>query len=337
MSPVEGTVILLFLLLGPLAIHFIEQNIEAYCLIIGIIAVTIGGVWTAHLLKQAVTEPLEISAAVVVAGLIFNLLRSRFDHFFARLRHHFSRPLLTFVSIFVIALLSSLITAIVAALVLVETVGLLRLQGEQRPRVAIAGCFAVGMGASLTPIGEPLSTLAARALNLSFFGLFGLLAPYVIPGLIFAAIVAAYLARGDYESHSEQIHARRTTSQILYQALKVFGFVAGLVLVSEAYAPLAGRVISSMSNDLLFWVNMVSAALDNATLVALEVRNMELHRAREAIVALLISGGMLIPGNIPNIVSAGAMRIRSTTWARVGIPMGLVMMAVYFIAFKLIG
>src|SRR5271154_5411489 len=133
MSPVEGTVILLFLLLGPLAIHFIERNIEAYCLIIGIVAVTLGGIWTVHLVKQAVTEPLEISAAVVVAGLIFNLLRSRFDRFFARLRGNVSRPILTFLSIFVIAMLSSLITAIVAALVLVETVGLLRLQGEQRP------------------------------------------------------------------------------------------------------------------------------------------------------------------------------------------------------------
>jgi predicted cation transporter len=56
--------------------------------------------------------------------------------------------------------------------------------------------------------------------------------------------------------------------------------------------------------------------------------------AREAILALLISGGMLIPGNIPNVVSAGALRIGSTEWARVGVPMGLVLMGIYFAVIK---
>ena len=40
------------------------------------------------------------------------------------------------------------------------------------------------MGASLTPLGEPLSTLAARALDLEFMGLFHLLAPWVFPGVL---------------------------------------------------------------------------------------------------------------------------------------------------------
>ena len=52
-----------------------------------------------------------------------------------------------------------------AFLVLVEVVGLLHLAGDKRVRVVVAGCFAIGMGASLTPLGEPLSTLAARALE----------------------------------------------------------------------------------------------------------------------------------------------------------------------------
>jgi predicted cation transporter len=58
-----------------------------------------------------------------------------------------------------------------------------------------------------------------------------------------------------------------------------------------------------MSNDLLFWANTVSAALDNATLVALEVHRMTLPRARDAILSLLVSGGMLIPGNIRRSVA----------------------------------
>jgi predicted cation transporter len=81
----------------------------------------------------------------------------------------------------------------------------------------------------------------------------------------------------------------------------------------------------------------VSAALDNATLVALEVHGMTLPRAREAILSLLISGGMLIPGNIPNIVSAGTLRIGSAAWAKVDVPMGLVMLGIYFALFKFLG
>jgi predicted cation transporter len=46
---------------------------------------------------------------------------------------------------------------------------------------------------------------------------------------------------------------------------------------------------------------------------------------------LLISGGMLIPGNIPNIISASKLGITSKEWARLGLPLGLASMTLYFI------
>jgi predicted cation transporter len=46
---------------------------------------------------------------------------------------------------------------------------------------------------------------------------------------------------------------------------------------------------------------------------------------------LLISGGMLIPGNIPNIVAAGKLKIRSREWALVALPIGAVLLVVYFV------
>jgi len=36
---------------------------------------------------------------------------------------------------------------------------------------------------------------------------------------------------------------------------------------------------------------------------------------------------MLIPGNIPNIIAAHALKIKSTEWARLGVPLGFVLMA----------
>ena len=107
-------------------------------------------------------------------------------------------------------------------------------------------------------------------------------------------------------------------------------FVWALVLVSRAFADLALRYVSMLSGGQLFWANTISAVMDNATLVALEVHSMDPARAREAIIALLLAGGMLIPGNIPNIVAAGILRIGAASWAKIGIPMGLVLLGIYF-------
>jgi len=40
---------------------------------------------------------------------------------------------------------------------------------------------------------------------------------------------------------------------------------------------------------------------------------------------------MLIPGNIPNIIAANKLGITSKEWARLGVPLGLVAMLIYFI------
>jgi predicted cation transporter len=76
----------------------------------------------------------------------------------------------------------------------------------------------------------------------------------------------------------------------------------------------------------------VSAILDNATLTAMEIGpTMQLPQITAIIMGLLIAGGMLIPGNIPNIVAAGRLKINMKEWAVIGVPIGLVIMAVYFL------
>jgi predicted cation transporter len=323
-------VILVLLLFGPLVVHFIERNIELYILTLGVVATLLAGGFSWSLVGEALSEPILITIAVIAAGIGFGYSRQWMDHAFSRLRRRIRRPILAALSILTVAMLSSVITAIVAALVLVEIVGLLHLAGPARVNTTIAACFAIGLGASLTPLGEPLSTLATSALNLPFFGLLMILGPWVLPGIIAAAIIAGIFARGDYHDAPAGVHMRESPLSAVVQGIRVYAFIAGLVLVSNAYAALAARYVPIMADAALYWANTVSAALDNATLVALEVHGMSVVRAREAILALLISGGMLIPGNIPNIVSAGALRIGSVAWARVGIPMGLVMLGIYF-------
>jgi predicted cation transporter len=336
MSLPAAIVILILLLFGPLAVRLIEENIEAYIFLLGVVAMMLGRGFDSEVALRAAGEPILLTVAVIGAGVLFSFTRHYLDRAFARLRRHISRPLLAGGSIFILGVLSSVITAIVAALVLVEVVGLLHLEGESRTRVAIAGCFAVGLGAALTPIGEPLSALAAAALHLPFRGLFDLLAPWVLPGAAAASILAGYFARGDYDDRPRIPSPRDSPIAAMMQGVRVYVFVAGLVLVSHAYAPLASRYIEVLSDDALFWINTMSAALDNATLVALEVHRMTLPRARAAIIALLVSGGILIPGNIPNIVSAGALEISSTTWARIAVPIGVAGLGIYFALLKLL-
>jgi predicted cation transporter len=72
--------------------------------------------------------------------------------------------------------------------------------------------------------------------------------------------------------------------------------------------------------------------LDNATLAAAEISPlMTAVQVKAILMGLLVSGGMLIPGNIPNIISACKLGIGSKDWAKLGVPLGLVVLAIYFV------
>jgi predicted cation transporter len=335
MNSLEAAAILIILLFAPVMLAPVERNLEACFFALGIIAVTLGGLWGWQLARRAATEPIPITIAVIVAGSLFGLTRERLDRRFVRMRAAMPRSILTALTIFTIGMLSSVITAIIAALLLVEMAGLLRLGPDKRDHVVIIGCFAIGFGSALTPLGGPLATLAASALGLPFVGLFDLLIPYVLPGIVAMSILSGVIARGEYgDAVAARVAVKENTGQALVQGLKVFAFVAGLVLISEAYAPLARRYLTMLGGDALYWANMTSAALDNTTLVALEFHDLDIDRAREALISLLIAGGMLIPGNIPNIVTAGVLGIGSGVWARRGVPLGLLMLGIYFAVLK---
>ncbi|MDI9480459.1 MAG: DUF1646 family protein, partial [Bacillota bacterium] len=58
---------------------------------------------------------------------------------------------------------------------------------------------------------------------------------------------------------------------------------------------------------------------------------MDVLQIEAILMGLLVSGGMLIPGNIPNIIAASKLRISSTEWAKVGVPFGLVVMVIFYV------
>jgi len=233
--------------------------------------------------------------------------------------------------------LSSVITAIIAALILVETISCLTLDRKHEVSLVILACFSIGLGAALTPIGEPLSTITIAKLrgnpyNADFFFLLRHLWLFIVPGIVFFGLLGAFLMPDKRQNvHGLAEKRQEDLRGIFARTIKVYFFVMALVFLGQGFKPIIDAYISKIPHQGLYWLNIISAALDNATLAAAEISPiMGLIQIKSALLGLLIAGGMLIPGNIPNIIVAGKLKIKSSEWARFGLPLGLLVMAGYF-------
>ena len=264
-------------------------------------------------------------------------------------------PFRLFIALFVIilSLLSSMITAIVAAVILAAVISVLRLDRQSEIRLAVLACFAIGLGAVLTPIGEPLSTIVVNKLNEDFFYLLNLVGTSVIPFVVIFGIFAAFAVKKKSDAKSEIASGKETSlvqaleeengdshkeqktesyGEIIIRSLKIYLFVMALTFLGAGFEPFITAYLLDMSPLVMYWINIVSAVLDNATLAAAEISPaMDTTTISNILMGLLISGGMLIPGNIPNIITAGKLKITSMEYARFAFPIGLAAMVVYFI------
>ncbi|MGH7815241.1 MAG: DUF1646 family protein [Candidatus Binataceae bacterium] len=322
--------ILLAVLIGPVLIKPIERNIEVFFLVAGTLAAGVSGQWSLKLLHAAATEPIALTAAVLVFGAAARIARPVLDRGIERLTRIVSARWVYFSLIVVLGLVSSVITAVIAALVLVEAIALLKLDRQSEITAVVLACFSIGLGAALTPVGEPLGTIAIAALHADFWYLMRLLGPLVIGGILIVAAVSLAIPA----HRGQSLHAARDAENwgdVALRAGKVYLFVAGLVGLSWGMRPLVDEYISQMPQWALFWLNSISAVVDNATLTAAEIGPaLTAAQQRGILMGLLISGGMLIPGNIPNIVAAGRLGISSREWARVGLVTGFPLMLLCF-------
>jgi len=338
--------ITLLVLILPFIVKKVEENLELFFLVMGACAVTVSGLWSWELVIDAFKAPVVIGSVPVgifQVVLVFGLLIHYFNKSFCRgiltIASKLGWKWFTFLLIFVLGLLCSVISIIMAAVLLSEIISALPLDKREKIKFAVVSCFAVGLGAVLTPVGEPLSTilvakLAGPPFNAGFFfpvQVFGL---YIVPGVLVIALFGAfYIGRDvDLKHFSHEVEYSETLKTVILRAIKVFLFVAALVLLGEGMKPLIIWYIVHVPAWILYWINMVSAILDNATLTAMEIGpTLTLPQITGIIMGLLIAGGMLIPGNIPNIVAAARLRINMKEWAVIGVPIGLVIMAVYFL------
>lgn len=345
-------VIALLVLIFPFKVKIVEQNLEVFLFIMGAAAVTVTSKWSMELIKLAAEEPIMkgIVPAVLVAGFIFLYGQKAFKSFMDGLVKRMNLGVIIFVSTFILGLICSVITAIISSLFLCEIANTLPLDRKNKINYVIIACFAIGLGAVLTPLGEPLSTIAITKLqgaplydggpgNAGFLYLFDQLGILIILGVLLCSIFAMYYIKGT-SGKVEQMGSTEEGSvkEVLIRTLKVYAFVAALFLLGAGMEVLIFKYFTKIPDYVLFWVNMISAILDNATLTAAEIsKALTQKQINAALYGLLISGGMLIPGNIPNIISAGKLGITSSEWAKLGVPFGLVLNALYFVVVFILG
>jgi predicted cation transporter len=330
--------IIVLVLTLPFLVHRVEKQLEAFLFVMGVLAVTISSQWSLHLIEEAIKEPIKITLAVLIAGVIFRSIRSKVGVWAIHFGERFGFGLLLFIIVAGLGLLSSIITAIIAALVLAEIVSAIRLPRKTELRMVVIACFSIGLGAVLTPIGEPLSTIAVGKLkgepyHADFFFLLQLLGKWVVPLVIGLGVLAALLPnKQEIAGHGLMEEKAESMRDILIRALKVYLFVLALVFLGTGFTPVVDKYLASASPYALYWINILSAVLDNATLTAAEITPaMSAATIKAALTGLLIAGGMLIPGNIPNIICASKLNIKSREWAVIGVPIGMILMVGFFI------
>ena len=329
------TLIILSALFLPFLWHKAEEQLEIFLFCLGVLAATASRAWSWDLIKHTLAHPLTITFAVLITGILFNYFKDKITAFIENFSQKFGLKKTIFLAVVILSFFSSIITAIIAALILCEVVACLRLNRRDCLKVIVMGCFGIGMGAVLTRIGEPLSVIVVSKLAgpphyAGFFFLSKLLWPYILPAIFLFAYLAS---RIQWEQNKNKVVLEKETYKaILIRAGKIYLFIMALSLFGEGLSPLAKATIQKLPPSILYWANSLSAILDNATLAAAEiVPEMTTAQIEFLLLALIVSGGFLIPGNIPNIICASKFKIKSSDWARRALPLGLGIMMIYFI------
>jgi predicted cation transporter len=345
------SIVALAVLVLPLVVKVIEVNMELFFLAMGLLTVTISGLWSWGIITGALAAPVIIDnipvgifQVVLIAGLLIRRYSQRFSNFVLGLANRLGAKMFVFLFILMIGILSSVFSVILMAVILAEVAVTLPISRSDRLKIVVTACFAAGMGAVLTPLAEPLSTilvakLAGPPYYAGFFFPLRVFGLYVIPSIVILAIFGAFFVSKNISlKTTEKAYGFTDTVRgSVIRALKVYVFVVALTLLGEGFKPLIVWYFKNIPAPILYWINIASAFLDNGTLTAIEIGpTLEQPQIVGGILGLLIAGGMLIPGNIPNIISAARLRISMKEWAKLGIPMGLIIMLIFFLILKLI-
>lgn len=333
------TIVVVNLLVWPLVSKWVENHLEVFLLLVGVAAVTITKGWSTEFIYQTLNAPVNVAFIVLVVSVIFNYY-SRYIFRILFILFRYLEPQYSFaVLVLVLGLSSSIFSVTVAALVLAEVLQVVNLERDQTIKVTVCACYAIGMGAVLLPVADPLglviyNELAAGPHKADFFFMLRHFFPWIAPGIAGLALVAGYVAR--HTNTQVHLHIREDKEDyksMLRRTWHIYLFVAALHLISTGLRPFAQSTIAHLSGKILFWANASSVIIDNATLAAIEVTPfVTVDNLMYMVIGLAAFGSMLVQGNLPNIVAAGKLGIKSREWARFAVPLGAVLTGGYFLA-----
>lgn len=326
------------LLVWPLASRWVESHLEIFLLAVGAAAVTVSGGWSVDFIYETLQYPVNVAFIVLVVSVIFNnysryIFRVLFA-FFRNLAPQYSFALL----VFLLGMTSSLVSVTVSALVLAEVLKVVNLERTATVRITVFACYAIGLGAVLTPLAEPLGLIINNALtgaphHADFFFLLRHFFWWIMPAVLLMSAAAGYSAR--HAGTTMQMHIREdkeTYGSMLRRTWHIYMFVGALNLISTGLRPLAQSTITHLGGKVLFLANAVSVIIDNATLAAIEiVPTISMNDLIYMVIGLAAFGSMLVQGNLPNIVAAEKLGIKSREWASIAVPTGVVLMGSYFL------
>lgn len=332
-------IVLVLVLVLPFLSRTVQANLEIFLLIMGLIAAWIAKSLNMQLVLKSLKEPIMITSAVFIAGLLFLYLQDELRVGIKKALKVIPLKMFVFLTVVILGLISGLITVIVASLVLVEIVYLLDIERKHKINFTIIACFAISMGGMLTPIGHPLSTITVSKMGQDFWYLYHLLGDYIIPGIFAIGLISTLAvdnaagAKAELENDDPIKETKENYYWgMVYRAVKVYLFVVALVFLGEGLEPLINTYLVGLSAKVLCWINIIMSIFDRALLAAAELSmQMSQVQVQAILMGLLTSGGMLIQGNIPNLISSSMLGIESKEWAKLGVPLGLSLMLVYFV------
>jgi predicted cation transporter len=174
----------------------------------------------------------------------------------------------------------------------------------------------------------------ASGLKVGFWYLFLHLWLFVLPALLLLGALGALIAhRGgtDRAEHVRLVLEKHSVRTVGARAARIFFFIIGLELLGMAFRPVVEQYVIRCGAGPIYALNMLSAVLDNAAMAAAEINPMlQMRQLLAILLSLTLSGGMMITGNIPNIVTAGRLKISMKEWLKAGVPVGTALLAVYY-------
>ena len=187
-------IILMAVLIGPFIAKKVEENFEAFLLLMSLCAIAISKSWRLGFVEEVLREPLLVGLILIIL-LIGAILRYHGPHFSGRNASFYDRitlKVIFFEIVVVLGLSASIIAPIIPLFVLAEVANLLSLERRSKAAIILLTCISIFMGAALTLTGEPLSSVAAIKMQDSASSLLILemLSPYLMLWILMLGLIS---------------------------------------------------------------------------------------------------------------------------------------------------